>query len=725
MRSFRDTPIKRKLIAISLLSSGAALLLACGGFVAYELTAYREATLNQLTSVASVIASNSSSALSFDDPEAAEHSLSALRSERMVVAACIYGADQQLFAAYYSSAGQERCAVRHESEASEPRDGLDVSMPISGEGDALGTIVIRSRPIDLYERLARYGGILGLVMLFSGLASLPLASKLQRFISEPILQLVEASKRVSADKDFSARAVSNSHDEVGVLVESFNEMLEQIEERDQALSRHRENLEAEVERRTGELRSVNSKLTREIAQRQQAEERIRDLAYYDGLTGLPNRQLFQERLRRSLEWAQRQHELVGLLFLDLDRFKQVNDTLGHSAGDELLRKVSDRMHNSVRLGDYVGRPDLREPEGEVSRLGGDEFTVLLTRLSASEDAAKVAQRVLDELAKPIPVGGYELYTTASIGIALYPADGEDLETLLRNADTAMYHAKSRNGNNYQFYTEAMNVSAARKLLLASRLRHALEHGELAVHYQPIRDAVTGAVCAAEALLRWHEPEAGPVRPDEFIPIAEDSGLILSIGEWVLRSACTQVRAWQTQGFEAIRISVNVSTHQLRQPGWPRVVARVLEETGLSPAHLELELTESAILDHEDATIGALAELHEMGVSLALDDFGTGYSSLSSLRRFPIERVKIDRSFVGDITADPDDAALTTAILSMAQSLELRVVAEGVETLEQAEFLRARGCHELQGFLFSAAVTAAEFVRFLVRTKAEVASDFGE
>jgi diguanylate cyclase (GGDEF)-like protein len=500
MRSFRDTPIKRKLITISLISSGVALLLASGGFVAYELTAYREATLNQLTSVAGVIASNSASALSFDDPEAAEHTLSALRrsawSWRPVSTAPTSGCSPPTTAAVDRSS-----ARRNEPEASEPRDGLDVSLPISGEGDALGTIVIRSRPIDLYERLARYGGILGLVMLFSGLASLPLASKLQRFISEPILQLVETSKRVSTDKDFSARAASDSHDEVGVLVESFNEMLEQIEERDQALSRHRENLEAEVERRTGELRSVNSKLTREISQRQQAEERIRDLAYYDGLTGLPNRQLFQERLRRSLEWAQRQDELVGLLFLDLDRFKQVNDTLGHSAGDELLRKVSDRMHNSVRLGDYVGRPDLRELKGEVSRLGGDEFTVLLTRLSASEDAAKVAQRVLDELAKPLPVGGYELYTTASIGIALYPADGEDLETLLRNADTAMYHAKSRNGNNYQFYTEAMNVTAARKLLLASRLRHALEHGELAVHYQPIRDAVTGAVCAAEALLR--------------------------------------------------------------------------------------------------------------------------------------------------------------------------------------------------------------------------------
>jgi diguanylate cyclase (GGDEF)-like protein len=715
MRSFRDTPIKRKLIVISLLSSGVALLLAWGGFVAYELGAYREATLNQVTSVAGVIAANSSSALSFEDPEAAQQTLSALRAERMVVAACIYRADERLFAAYYNDGRQQLCAERRQPEAEGPRDGLDVSLPIFAEGDALGTIVIRSRPIDLYERLARYGGILGLVMLVSGLASLPLASKLQRFISDPIQHLVETSRRISANNDFSVRAVSDGRDEVGVLVESFNEMLEQIEDRDQALSRHRLNLEEEVERRTGELRAVNGRLISEIAQREQAEERIRYLAYYDGLTGLPNRQLFQDRLRGALEWAKRGNQCVGLLFLDLDRFKQVNDTLGHTAGDELLRQVSERMTRSLRLSDYVGRSE-SEPQGEVSRLGGDEFTVLLTRLATGEDAAKVAQRVLDELARPIPVGDYELFTTASIGIAVYPADGEDLETLVRNADTAMYHAKSHHGNNFKFYTEVMNATAARKLHLASQLRHALDEQQFTLHYQPIRDASTGTVCAAEALLRWHEPETGPVRPDEFIPIAEDTGLILSIGEWVLRSACAQIRSWQTEGFEPIRIAVNVSTHQLRQSSWPQLVARILEEEGLSPGQLELELTESAILAHEETTVQALAELHDMGIGLALDDFGTGYSSLSSLRRFPIERVKIDRSFVGDITADPDDAALTSAILSMAQSLQLRVVAEGVETLEQAEFLRERGCHELQGFLFSPPVPAAEFIRFLVRKK---------
>jgi diguanylate cyclase (GGDEF)-like protein len=716
--SFRDTPIRRKLIVTSLISSGVALLLGCGGFIAYEFSAYRQATLSQLTSVAGVIAANSSSAVSFDDPAAAEQTLSALRAERMVAAACIYGPDQALFAAYYKSPEQARCAPHREGEAARARVGLGVSLPIYAEGSVLGEIVIRSRPIDLYERLARYGWIIGLVMLVSGLASLPLTAKLHRFISDPILDLVETSRRVSVDNDFSVRATSDARDEVGRLVASFNEMLEQIEDRDHALSRHRENLEDEVERRTSELRAVNQKLTREIAQREQAEERIRYLAYYDGLTGLPNRQLFQEQLRRALVWAERQDQCVALLFLDLDRFKQVNDTLGHTVGDALLCEVSDRMTRSLRLGDYLGRPDGREPKGEVSRLGGDEFTVLLAGLQSGTDAAAVAQRVLDELAKPIPAAGYELFTTASIGIAVYPADGRDLETLLRNADTAMYQAKSNHGNSFQFYTEAMNATAARKLHLASRLRHALAHDELEVCYQPIRDARTGDVCAAEALLRWYEPEMGAVKPEEFIPIAEDTGLILNIGEWVLRTACAQQRSWQREGYEPIRIAVNVSTHQLRQPAWPQLVARILADTGVSAAHLELELTESAILAHEDATIRALAQLHDMGVGLVLDDFGTGYSSLSSLRRFPIERVKIDRSFVGDITDDPDDAALTTAILAMARSLQLRVVAEGVETREQADFLREHGCHELQGFLFSAPVTAAEFARFLRRAKTD-------
>ena len=720
MRSFRDTPIRRKIVFISLLSSGAALLLACASFVVYELGAYQTATLSKLASVAGVIAANSSAALTFEDTDSAETTLSALRAETMIVTACIYGVDKQLFAAYYRTGTDGSCHARQaDMVQNDPKgNAVNFALPIVEEGREIGNIVILSEPIDLYTLLAHYLGIMGLVMMASGLASLPLANRLQRFISGPILRLVETSKHVSTDKDFSVRAVSDGEDEVGVLVDAFNEMLEQIEARDAALARHRENLEEDVERRTAEIQSVNVELKRQIAQREKAEDRIRYLAYYDGLTGLPNRQLFQERLQNALATAKQKGSPLGLLFLDLDRFKQVNDTLGHSVGDELLCEVSDRMMGCVRFSDVLARGVVAEPVGEVSRLGGDEFTLLLPAIRDPQDAAKVAERVLEDLAKPFAVRGYELVATASIGIAVYPFDGEDPETLLRNADTAMYHAKSRHRNNFQFYTEEMNSVAARKLLIASRLRGALERGEFSLHYQPLRNAQSGKVSGAEALLRWVDAESGPVGPDEFIPIAEDTGLIIDIGDWVLRTACAQARAWQDAGFQEIRIAVNVSSHQFRQAGWSETVAEVLREVGLSPAQLELEMTETAIMQHDDATMAALSELSDMGVGLALDDFGTGYSSLSYLRRFPIDRVKIDRSFVGDITSDPEDAALTAAILAMAQSLQLLVVAEGVETIEQADFLCERGCDELQGYLISRPVPASDFVRFLERQKQE-------
>ena len=720
MRSFRDTPIRKKLVVISLLSSGAALFLACVGFVAYELGAYREATFHKLKSVAGVIAANSWAALSFDDSASAATTLSALRAEKMIVTACIYGLDGHLFAAYYREGADGGCLDVRPQVAEEQLEGnaLSLSLPIVEEEESIGSIVILSEPIDFYKLLGRNAGIVGLVMLAAGMASLPLASKLQRFISGPILRLVETSRRISANRDFSIRAVREGEDEVGVLVGAFNEMLEQIEVRDAELARHRDNLEEEVEQRTAELKSVNEELRLQIAHRERAEERTQHLAYYDSLTGLPNRRLFQERLQQAVTAARHRGHQVGLLFLDLDRFKQVNDTLGHSAGDKLLCEVSKRMMRCVRFSDYVSRPDFEEPQGEVSRLGGDEFTMLLTKISEAQDAAIVAQRVLSEMAAAIPVDDHELFTTASIGIAIYPIDGEDAETLLRNADTAMYHAKGHHSNKFQFYTEEMNITNARKLYLANRLRQALDRHELSLHYQPLRNAASGSVTGAEALARWTDPETGPVGPDEFIPIAEDTGLIMEIGEWVLRTACAQARVWQNEGFREIRIAVNVSPHQLRQPGWPETVARVLRETGLSPVHLELEMTETAILQHDDATTAALRELDDMGVGLALDDFGTGYSSLSYLRRYPFDRVKIDRSFVGDITANPHDAALTAAILAMAQSLDLQVVAEGVETLEQAEFLRERGCDELQGYLFSRPLPAEEFTRFLEQEKRE-------
>jgi diguanylate cyclase (GGDEF)-like protein len=436
------------------------------------------------------------------------------------------------------------------------------------------------------------------------------------------------------------------------------------------------------------------------------------LAYYDGLTGLPNRRMYKEQLSQALRRAEHCKRPLATCFLDLDGFKRINERLGHEGGDRLLREVGTRLSSSVRFSDAVARS---QPHGEdfpISRLGGDEFTLLLTEVSDAQDAARVARRVLKALSEPFAIDGHEVFTTASIGIAIFPTDGRAPEDLLRNADTAMYCAKGRGRNNFQFYTRSMNAEASRRLHLETRLRQALKRRELALHYQPILDAHGGMLVAAEALLRWDDPEMGLVRPDEFVPIAEEVGLIVSIGEWVLRTACAQCREWHDAGFPELRIAVNLSGHQLRQPNLVETVARVLEETGLSPAQLELEITESTIMQDDEGTIAAFQELHEMGVGLALDDFGTGYSSLSYLRRFSLTRVKIDRSFVKGIPADQYDGALTAAVIVMAHSIGLKVVAEGVETPEQADFLRERDCDELQGFLFSRAVPAEEFSQLI-------------
>jgi diguanylate cyclase (GGDEF)-like protein len=436
------------------------------------------------------------------------------------------------------------------------------------------------------------------------------------------------------------------------------------------------------------------------------------LAYHDSLTGLPNRRLYMDRLEQALLWAGRARKLVAVCFLDLDGFKRINDTLGHGTGDLVLRGVAQRLMESLRLSDSVARIPADDHDAGISRLGGDEFTFLLKGIAEPRNAANVAWRVLEALRKPFAVGGHEVFATASIGIAVYPTDGQDAETLLRNADVAMYHAKSRGRNNYQFYAGSMNTASERRLDLERRLRQALEREEFSLLYQPIRDAATGKTNAAEALLRWKNPEAGLVPPVEFIPIAEETSLIVDLGEWVLRTASAQCQAWKAEGLRAIRMGVNVSGHQIRQPSFVAKVSQVLKETGLSPAQLELEITESTIMQEDDVTNAAFRELAEMGIGIALDDFGTGYSSLSYLRRFAIDRVKVDRSFVQQITSNADDAALATAIIAMAHSLRRLVVAEGVETPEQADFLCENGCDELQGYLFSKPVSAAEFTRLL-------------
>ena len=456
---------------------------------------------------------------------------------------------------------------------------------------------------------------------------------------------------------------------------------------------------------------------RDITARIEAEQRIRNLAYFDSLTGLPNRDLFREQLEVALERCRRSDKQLALLFLDIDRFKQVNDSLGHSSGDLLLKQVADRLRTVVRGSDSITmRLDVEAEESDgsksISRLGGDEFTILIQDLEHSQDAARVARRVLHSLSGVYEVSDQEVFVGSSIGIAVWPEDGADSELLLQSADTAMYHAKKRGGNTYQFFSSAMNKISARRLSVETRLRRALERDEFMLVYQPIRDANTGRLSAAEALLRWVDSEGESIGPDEFIPIAEETGLIVEIGAWVLRAACLQARDWKAAGYLPFRMSVNVAVGQLSDLGIVEGVDQILFESDLRPHELELEITESSILDDNPNIVAAIGQLTDMGIGFALDDFGTGYSSLSALQRFPIERLKIDRSFVAGVDQNANDQALASAIVALAKRLNLQVVAEGVETEEQARFLIELGCDELQGYLFSRPLPPDEFAAFL-------------
>jgi len=444
----------------------------------------------------------------------------------------------------------------------------------------------------------------------------------------------------------------------------------------------------------------------DVTEQRRAQAKIRRLAHFDGLTGLANRRRFMQQLERSRERCATAGEKMALLYLDLDQFKRINDTLGHSAGDALLRSVADMLFEKVRVTDVVSRPDAGE-ESEISRLGGDEFAVLLTQLHSRDDARRIAMRILGALSTPINVDGHDITTTGSIGISLFPDDGEDVETLMKHADRALYHAKEKGRNNFQFFSAALNAGAMKRLTLESRLRAAVESHSLHLHYQPRIDIPTGQTSGVEALLRWNDDELGAVTPRDFIPIAEETGLIVPLGEWVLHEACRQGAAWRKAGLPPLKISVNISEQQFRRDDLIATVARACEQSGFPPKLLELEITESLMLQDDEATATLMRELRAMGMGIALDDFGTGYSSLSYLARYPLDVLKLDRSLVRDLTDDHNARGIATAVISMAHTLGLRVVAEGVDQQEQLSFLREQGCDELQGFLFAGALEPDE------------------
>jgi diguanylate cyclase len=510
---------------------------------------------------------------------------------------------------------------------------------------------------------------------------------------DPEIQIVICSAYADHDWQDLIKRLGRS-DKLLVLKKPF-EMIEVLQcahalaakwRNERALREHVGSLERDVTDRTEGLETANKQL--------------RHLATHDSLTSLPNRVLLDDRMSQAIVHAERAGEAFAVCVLDLDRFKLINDSLGHRAGDELLKHVARRLTGAVRNVDTV------------ARLGGDEFVLIVSEARTPADAGQVADKVLEALQAAVQIGELEIHTSASIGIAFYPGDGTTIETLYAHADAAMYCAKQRGGSSVEFFTSTMNLATEERVRFEADLHHALKLQQFELHYQPKYDASTKRIHSVEALIRWQHPERGMIVPDQFIPLAEESGLIVPIGEWVLREACRQVRVWQDQGLPTLRVAVNISALQFRRLDLVDTVRRALADTGVAAKYLEIELTETAVMSDPEESVDILERLSRMGVVVSVDDFGTGYSSMSYLRRFPIDKLKIDRSFITNVMTSADDASIVQAIISLAHGLRLKVVAEGVETADQVAFLQRLGCDQYQGFYFSRPVNAAGFEAML-------------
>lgn len=566
-----------------------------------------------------------------------------------------------------------------------------------------------SRAMLLKEVFPAILVVVAIAMVFILLCSV-FSKHMARRITAPFSTIKRMADDISSGTAVQTRGLENSGEfkEIVVLLNTIIGGLNTYKTR---MDVDHQLLSMKVEERTSQLSKRNDELGQAVKQVTETKDRLHKLAYYDSLTGLPNRRLFTEQLDLLLRLAKRNKDMLALLFLDLDNFKRINDSLGHSSGDLLLREVAKRLAWCVRESDIIAHYVEPNSQIDVSRLGGDEFTVVLNQLDNADSAGMVAQRLLDMLAQPITIEGRDLVVTPSIGIAIAQAETETVESLLKDADIAMYHAKSSGKNTFMFYSSEMDDAGVDRLEMENELRRALENNELVLHYQPQVDTLTGTVTGAEALMRWQHPERGMIPPFKFIPLAEEMGLIGALGEWGLEEACRQMVELQALRLELPKVSVNVSALQFN-PSFITRVTEVLANTGVRPKRLQLELTEGIMMDNTDTTLRALSLLKELGVQLSIDDFGTGYSSLSYLSRFPLDELKIDRSFVIDFDKSLNDASLVIAIIAMARSMRLKLVAEGVETREQYHFLRNNGASVIQGYLFSKPVPLAELKAML-------------
>lgn len=563
---------------------------------------------------------------------------------------------------------------------------------------------------QLQRELYDYAFLVGTACFVLFLVVMLLVLMVTRRITAPLKNLAQLAADISEGKLDQTIRVKGSA-EGREIASMLNLVLSDLNAHKAKMDVESHFLNMKVDERTEQLYRRNKELNQAVKQVTQAKDKMRQLAYYDSLTSLPNRQLFTEQLELLLKISKREGSTIALLFLDLDNFKRINDSLGHTAGDMLLREVGARLSSCIRESDLISQYFDEESKIDVSRLGGDEFTVVLNKLEEPKIAGLVAKRLLESLQTPMMIDGHEIVITPSIGIAMSPQDADSVETLLKRADTAMYHAKGTGKNSYSFYSSAMKGTGVGRLKLESELRKAIERGEMELYYQPQVNIETGEISGAEALIRWNHPTRGLVPPARFIPLAEEMGLIVELGAWTLLEACRQCKAFHEKGLPLQKVAVNVSSLQFNG-AFIELVKQVLIDTQLEPHLLELELTEGVIMSNAKASIEALHELKKLGCTLSVDDFGTGYSSLSYLSRFPLDELKIDRSFVVDYNKSANNASLVSAIIAMGKSLNLRMVAEGVDEVEQFRFLRKQGIQVIQGYIFCEPVPGEVFSKLL-------------
>jgi diguanylate cyclase len=682
----RKTSVRdQQRLAIMLVCS-LVLIVSLASSLVYDFYSFSRESRARLGAMADIIAADISAAMIFNDSEAVSKSLQALEADPAILQLFVLN-EQKQPVAFYIRGNKKQVPPDLADRLKNLQQGLssqsllqvspEVSRPITHDGVTLGSILVELDSSIFLNKLLVSCNIGLAILLISLYGSYLLARRLGLIITAPITALAVTMDEISRTKDYGLRAEISNVSELAHLAAGFNEMLDEVAKRDEAL----------LER----------------------QERLHRLANYDTLTGLPNRALFKDRLEQALRRAERVNEQLAVMFIDLDDFKLINDTHGHRFGDLLLEEVARRLESETRAGDTL------------ARLGGDEFIILLQDLKSTDNALQVAHKHLQNLLQVYRFEEKQLFVSASIGIALYPDHGESAEALVKGADSAMYHAKGKGKNHVELFTHELFSRTSERLSLQGDLRRALDQGEFVLHYQPRFNLLNGQWSGAEALIRWNHPQHGMISPLTFIPLAEETGLIMQLGEWVLREACQQLNRWHQAGIRLPRVSVNVSPLQFRRQNIVELVKSAVSEARLCTQALELEITESALMEDMDASIATLKLLQAIGIIISIDDFGTGYSSLSHLRSLPVDILKIDRSFIMNANASKDDAQILAAIISMAHSLHLALVAEGVECLEHQQLLQKQSCREAQGFYYARPMSAGDLAIFLQNSSAPVES----